>query len=111
MNVGHLVRICAVAVVVSGCLGRLIADKGMSERARKRRELPHSQQAGAIAIPAGPLSLPSPSHGRASAWASGVVFVAALLTKPTVLVVVVASGELVTSGDYRRDTRFAHSPK
>jgi hypothetical protein len=46
------------------------ADKGMSERARRRRELPQSQRAEAFVLPAGPMTLPSPSHGLATAWAT-----------------------------------------
>jgi ABC-2 type transport system permease protein len=44
------------------------ADKGMSERARRRRELPHPLEAGAEAVPPGPMSLPSPRHGIATGW-------------------------------------------
>ena len=46
------------------------ADKGMSERARRRRELPRSQQGEAFALPSGPIKLPSPSHGFAAGWAT-----------------------------------------
>lgn len=45
------------------------ADKGMSERARKRRELPRSQLDWTAPAPAGPMNLPSPSRGLATGWA------------------------------------------
>ena len=45
------------------------ADKGMSERARRRRALPQSQDGVATALSAGPMSLPSPRHGFAAGWA------------------------------------------
>jgi ABC-2 type transport system permease protein len=45
------------------------ADKGMSERARRRRELPQSLDGGGAVPPAGPMNLPSPHHGFATGWA------------------------------------------